>query len=121
LQQFGTIKLDNWYPLVWRKPLISFDYDSWQAKMVALELANEVGRGIITLVFKKPSTATMISEELKIPLPTVIYHLARLETAGVVKTSHGYGKRWRDVKYYQGSFSKITFEIKEENKNGEQR
>ena len=24
-----------------------FDYDSWQAKMIALEIANEVGRGIL--------------------------------------------------------------------------
>ncbi len=100
--------------------MISFDYDSWQARLVALELANEVGRGIITLISKKPYSATELSEELEIPLPTIIYHLTRLETAGVVKTSHGYGKRWRDVKYYQASFSKLTFEIKEEEKNGKE-
>lgn len=92
--------------------MATFDYDSWEAKMMALELANEVGRGIIRLISEKPYTATQISEKLKMPISTVLYHLARLETVGVVKTFRGYGKRLRDVKYYRNPQSKIIFDLK---------
>jgi DNA-binding transcriptional ArsR family regulator len=90
----------------------TFDYDSWQAKLVALELASEVGRKIMGLVSEKPYTATQISEKLKLPISTVLYHLARLETTGLIETFRGYGKRLRDVKYYRSSSSRIVFEIK---------
>jgi len=101
--------------------LATFDYDSWEAKLIALELANEVGREIMKIISEKPYTATQISEKLKIPISTVLYHLARLETVGVVKTYRGYGKRLRDVKYYRASSSKITFEVKGGEKGNERR
>jgi DNA-binding transcriptional ArsR family regulator len=98
-----------------------FDYDSWQAKLVALELANEVGRAIMDLVSKKPYTATQLSEKLKLPISTVLFHLARLETVGLVDTWRGYGKRSRDVKYYRVRSSKIVFKIIGGEKENEKR
>lgn len=86
-----------------------FDYESWQAKLVALELANEVGRAIMSLITKKSYTATQISNKLQLPISTVLFHLARLETVGLVDTAKGYGKRLRDVKYYRVHSSKIIF------------
>ncbi|MCW4021220.1 MAG: winged helix-turn-helix domain-containing protein, partial [Candidatus Bathyarchaeota archaeon] len=89
----------------------TFDYDSWQAKLVALELANEVGRAIMKLVSKKPYSATQISKKLGLPISTVMFHLARLETVDLVTVARGYGKRLRDVKYYRARSSKIVFDF----------
>lgn len=88
-----------------------FDYDSWQAKLVALELANDVGRELLKHISKEAYTASQLSDKLNIPLPTVLFHLTRLETAGVVECKKALGKRLREVKYYMVPSSEIVFKI----------
>lgn len=90
----------------------AFDYDSWQAKLVALELANEVGRNIMRLLSKRPYTASQISKELGLPISTVLYHLTRLDVAGVLNGFQSHGKRMREVRYYRVRSSRIVFNIK---------
>ena len=61
-----------------------FDYDSWQAKMIALEIANEVGRAILKSLAEDPKTASQLSRTLEIPLPTILFHISRLEESEIV-------------------------------------
>ena len=63
------------------------------------------------LVSEQPRTASQLSRILQIPLPTVLYHLSRLEMVGLVDYFKGTGKRLREVKYYRASSSTITFRI----------
>jgi predicted transcriptional regulator len=88
-----------------------FDYDSWEAKLLALEIANEVGKGILKELSKEPKTATRLSESLGIPLPTVLYHLSRLESAGVIQSRRALGKRLREVKVYTVPSAQIVIRI----------
>ncbi len=88
-----------------------FDYDSWQAKMIALELANEVGRAILKSLAEDPKTASQLSKALEIPLPTILFHISRLEEAGVVISKKALGKRLREVKVYSVPSTQIVFNI----------
>jgi len=88
-----------------------FDFDSWQAKMIALEIANEVGRAILRSLSEQPKTASQMSKSLGIPLPTILYHLSRLEEAGVVVYRKSLGKRLREMKVYSVSSTDIVFRI----------
>ena len=88
-----------------------FDYESWQAKMIALELANEVGRAIIKSLAEEPKTASQLSKALEIPLPTILFHISRLDEAGVVESRRALGKRLREVKVYSVPSTEITFKI----------
>ena len=89
----------------------TFDFESWQAKLVALELANKIGREIMKALSAAPKTPSQLANAMGIPLPTVLFHLARLETAGVVECRRGLGKRLREVKYYKVSSQEIVFKI----------
>jgi predicted transcriptional regulator len=88
-----------------------FDFDSWQAKMIALEIANEVGRAILRSLSTEPKTATQMSKALSIPLPTILFHLSRLEEAGIVGSKKALGKRLREVKVYSVTSTDIVFRI----------
>jgi predicted ArsR family transcriptional regulator len=88
-----------------------FDFDSWQAKMVALEIANEAGRAILRSLSEQPKTATQMSKSLSIPLPTILFHLSRLEESGLVVSKKALGKRLREVKVYSVSSADIVFNI----------
>ena len=88
-----------------------FDYDSWQARVVALELANKIGREIIRCLLEAPHTPSQLAAAMGIPLPTVLFHLTRLETAGVVECRRGLGKRLREVKYYRVPSPEIVFKL----------
>ncbi|MBU4032346.1 MAG: winged helix-turn-helix domain-containing protein [Candidatus Thermoplasmatota archaeon] len=91
-----------------------FNFDSWQAKMVALEIANEVGRAILKSLSKEPKTASQIAKALSIPLPTILFHLSRLEESGIVSSKKALGKRLREVKVYSVSSTDIVFRIGDE-------
>ena len=96
-----------------------FDYDSWQAKLIALELANEVGRGILRELIASPHTASQLSEIMEIPLPTTLFHLQRLESAGLIQSKKALGKRLREVKLYSVPSAEIVIDLGG-NKNGEE-
>lgn len=88
-----------------------FDYDSWQAKMIALEIANEVGRAILKSLAEDPKTASQLSGSLEIPLPTILFHISRLEESGIVDSKKALGKRLREVKVYSVTSTEITFKL----------
>ena len=88
-----------------------FDYDSWQAKLIALELANEVGRGILRELIATPHTASQLSEIMEIPLPTTLFHLQRLESAGLIQSKKALGKRLREVKLYSVPSAEIVIDL----------
>ena len=92
-----------------------YDFDSHQAKIMALELANEVGKGILKELLRAPRTASQLSEAMGIPLPTVLFHLSRLETTGIVRSKRALGKRLREVKLYSVPSTEIVFRIGGEN------
>ena len=88
------------------------DLEDWRWKMIALELASDVGKKILAALQEKPMSATEISEELGLPLTTVFYHLSRLEFLGVIESEIKFvnkGPRW--IKRYRASYSEITFKI----------
>ena len=88
-----------------------FDYDSWQAKLIALELATEVGRGILRELIATPHTASQLSEIMEIPLPTILFHLQRLESAGLIQSKKALGKRLREVKLYSVPSAEIVIDL----------
>ena len=88
-----------------------FDYDSWQAKLIALELATEVGRGILKELVASPHTASQLSDIMDIPLPTTLFHLQRLESAGLIQSKKALGKRLREVKMYSVPSTKIVIDL----------
>jgi len=88
------------------------DADSWQAKIVALELASDVGRRILSLLLEESMSASQISKRLGIPLTTAFYHLARLELVDLIESESRFvehGPRW--IKYYRASSSRIVFNL----------
>ena len=94
------------------EPVVTeFDFDSWEARLIAMELANDVGKGILKALTEEPATASQIARSLGIPLPTVMFHLSRLEVSGIVETKTGFGKQLREVKYYYVPANEIVFRI----------
>jgi len=89
----------------------TFDLDSWQAKLFALEIANEVGKGILKELLLEPKTASQLSAKVGIPLPTVLFHLQRLESSGIVQSKKALGKRLREVKVYSVPSDEIVIKI----------
>lgn len=89
-----------------------FDYRSWKARIAAMELTSELGRAIIRRMKEKPYiTASQLAKDLNTPLPTVLYHLTRLRTVGLVEIYRGYGKRFRPVIYYKLSPSEVVIDL----------
>jgi predicted transcriptional regulator len=90
---------------------LRFDYTSLEAKIVAQEIANEVGKKIIALLSKQEYTASELSTKLNLPLPTVLYHLSRLEMANVVTCRTRFSEHLRIAKYYKIFSPRIIFDI----------
>ncbi|KYH36179.1 MAG: ArsR family transcriptional regulator [Candidatus Bathyarchaeota archaeon B24] len=89
-----------------------FDYRSWKARVVAMELTSKLGRAIIGRMREKTYiTASQLARDLNAPLPTVLYHLTRLRIAGLVEMYRGYGKRFRPVIYYKLSPSEVVIDL----------
>jgi predicted ArsR family transcriptional regulator len=100
--------------------MTKFDYDSWQAKLIALELASKIGKGILKELITSSKTASQLSESLDIPLPTVLFHLQRLESAGLIQSKKALGKRLREVKVYSVPSTEIVIDLGgNENDRGE--
>ena len=89
-----------------------FDYNSWQAKMATLEIGSTIGKAILEKLCEEGMTVTQLSNELSVPLPTVLYHLTRLEMTGVVSTQIKLGKRLREVKKYNLAVDRVVLNIK---------
>ncbi len=79
-----------------------FSTDEENAKLLAMQIANDRGREVLEYIYKgKPLSASEISEELDIPLPTVMFHIDRFLEIGIIKiVKTRMSKKLREIKYY---------------------
>jgi DNA-binding transcriptional ArsR family regulator len=79
-----------------------FSTDEEKAKLLAMQIANDRGREVLEYIYKgKPLSASDISEDLDIPLPTVMFHIDRFLEIGIIKiVKTRMSKKLREIKYY---------------------
>ena len=70
-------------------------------KAIGEILSTDKSRKILTHLFNKSLTANELSQKTEMSLPLVIYHLKKMQEAGVVKiTNVGKNTKSHDMKYY---------------------
>ncbi|EGP93619.1 winged helix-turn-helix domain-containing protein [Nitrosarchaeum koreense] len=70
-------------------------------KSVGEILSSDSSRAILKILFNDSLTANQISQKTEISLPLVIYHLKKMQDAGVVKiTNIGKNTKSHDMKFY---------------------
>lgn len=70
-------------------------------KAIGEILSSDSSRAILKILFNDSLTANQISQKIEISLPLVIYHLKKMQEAGVVKiTSVGKNTKSHDMKFY---------------------
>jgi DNA-binding transcriptional ArsR family regulator len=70
-------------------------------KSIGEILSSDSSRAILKILFNDSLTANQISQKTEISLPLVIYHLKKMQDAGVVKiTSVGKNTKSHDMKFY---------------------
>lgn len=78
------------------------DLNESKTKKLAETITSETSRKILNHLTEKEGTESAIAESLKIPLPTVHYHLQKLQEAGlVVVEEFHYSKKGREVNHYK--------------------
>jgi len=81
------------------EPLL-LDLNNPATSALGSELANETGRKILMLLARGPQSAGMLADQLEIPVNTVLFHIKRLERAGIIKIEEiTAGKRGRRKLY----------------------
>jgi DNA-binding transcriptional ArsR family regulator len=63
--------------------VLSLDDD--KIKSIGELLSNDTSRNIMKTLFKETMTANQLSQNMKVSLPLVIYHLKKMQGAGLVK------------------------------------
>jgi len=70
-------------------------------KSIGEILSSDSSRAILKILFNDSLTANQISQKTEISLPLVIYHLKKMQDAGVVKiTNIGKNTKSHDMKFY---------------------
>jgi len=79
--------------------ILSTDDD--RIKAVGELLSSDTGRSILKLLFNDQMTANQIAQKTEVSLPLVIYHLKKMQDAGIVKIAQtGKNTKSHDMKYY---------------------
>lgn len=79
--------------------ILSTDDD--RIKAVGELLSSDTGRSILKLLFNDQMTANQIAQKTEISLPLVIYHLKKMQDAGIVRVAQtGKNTKSHDMKYY---------------------
>jgi len=79
--------------------ILSTDDD--RIKAVGELLSSDSSRNILKLLFNDQMTANQIAQKTEISLPLVIYHLKKMQEAGIVKIAQtGKNTKSHDMKYY---------------------
>ncbi|WP_297062316.1 transcriptional regulator [Thermococcus sp.] len=82
----------------------TLDVTDERVKELAQVLANDKAMTILRLLHERELSISEISNELKMPMSTVSYHLDKLLRVGLVEVSgKKYGKRLQEVKLYRAS------------------
>ncbi|MBM2819900.1 MAG: hypothetical protein HW410_1582 [Nitrosarchaeum sp.] len=75
--------------------------DDQRIKAVGELLSSDSSRAILKLLFNDQMTANQIAQKTETSLPLVIYHLKKMQDAGIVKISSTVkNTKSRDMKYY---------------------
>lgn len=75
--------------------------DDQRIKAVGELLSSDSSRTILKLLFNDQMTANQIAQKTETSLPLVMYHLKKMQDAGIVKiSSTGKNTKARDMKYY---------------------
>ena len=75
--------------------------DDENAKIVAMELANDNGRRIIDAFFIEPQSAGDLAKKLDLPMSTVMFHIERLMEIGIIGVvDTKLSRKFKDIKYY---------------------
>ncbi len=75
--------------------------DDQKIKAIGEILSTDKSRKILTFLFNNSMSANELSQKTEISLPLVIYHLKKMQEAGVVKiTNVGRNSKSHDMKYY---------------------
>ena len=70
-------------------------------KAIGEILSSDPSRKILKLLFNQALTANQISQKIEVSLPLVIYHLKKMQDAGVIKiTKVGQNTKSHDMKFY---------------------
>lgn len=79
-----------------------FRTDEDKAKLLAMQIANDRGREVLECIFRgRPKSASEISQELEVPLPTVMFHIDRFLEIGIIKIAKTrMSRKLREIKYY---------------------
>jgi DNA-binding transcriptional ArsR family regulator len=79
--------------------ILSTDDD--RIKSVGELLSSDSSRAILKLLFNDQLTANQIAQKTEISLPLVIYHLKKMQEAGIIKIAQtGKNTKSHDMKYY---------------------
>ncbi|MFN3654933.1 MAG: ArsR/SmtB family transcription factor [Candidatus Nitrosotenuis sp.] len=75
--------------------------DDQRIKVVGELLSSDSSRMILKLLFNDQMTANQIAQKTEISLPLVIYHLKKMQEAGIVKVAQtAKNTKSHDMKYY---------------------
>lgn len=75
--------------------------DDSKLKSIGEILSSDSSRAILKILFNDSLTANQISQKTEISLPLVIYHLKKMQDAGMVKiTNIGKNTKSHDMKFY---------------------
>jgi len=78
------------------------DLNEPKTKKLAETITSDTSRKILNHLTEKEGTESEISDTLKIPLPTIHYHLQKLQEAGlVIVEEFHYSKKGREVNHYK--------------------
>ncbi|MBI4152762.1 winged helix-turn-helix transcriptional regulator [Candidatus Woesearchaeota archaeon] len=78
------------------------DLNEAKTKKLAETITSDTSRKILNHLTEKESTESVIAKELNLPLPTVHYHLQKLQEAGlVIVEEFHYSQKGREVNHYK--------------------
>ncbi|MBI4152012.1 helix-turn-helix domain-containing protein [Candidatus Woesearchaeota archaeon] len=78
------------------------DLNEPKTKKLAETITSETSRKILNVLAENDATESTIATDLKIPLPTVHYHLQKLQEAGLVTVEEfHYSSKGREVNHYK--------------------
>ncbi len=78
------------------------DLNEAKTKKLAETITSDTSRKILNYLTEKESAESIIAKELDLPLPTVHYHLQKLQEAGLVTVEEfHYSTKGREVNHYK--------------------
>ncbi len=78
------------------------DLNEAKTKKLAETITSDTSRRILNHLTEREATESVLAKELNLPLPTVHYHLQKLQEAGLVNVEEfHYSEKGREVNHYK--------------------